>query len=343
MVGKISLFYLGIILKCVTAAETQDPQQFYRISMVSSHENPGSPALFSHGESPVWDQELQSLYFVDVHASKVHRLDYASGKIHSKRIGYGEVNVLSLVSGSHRVLVAVRSSLYLLDWTVAGDAALRLLTTVDLGMPDNVINEGKPDPEGRFWAGTKGPQVGDDVTPDKSTLYTIEQESFTTPRIQLRPVSISNGLVWSLNNTVMYYIDSTTQKVEAFDYDAQRGEISGRRTIIDVSNYGYEDAIPDGMTIDAQGNLWVALMFGGTVLHIDPDNRHIIFGYKLPVSRVTSVCWGGPNLDELFVTTGRDSQESTLEPLGGAIFTIRGTGSRGVLPHMFRFDNADFY
>ncbi|XP_026735959.1 regucalcin-like [Trichoplusia ni] len=337
----VSLIYYSF------AAETQETQetgqQYYRISMVSSHENPGSPALFVHGESPVWDAEMQSLYFVDVRENKVHRLDYVSGKIYTKHINYGEVTVVSLVTGSHRLLVAVRSSLYLLDWAIAGDAALRLLTTVDQGQPDNVINEGKPDAEGRFWAGTKGPQTGDDVLPDKATLYSIEQESFTKPRILVRPVSVSNGITWSLNNTVMYYIDSPTQKIEAFDFDLQRGDLTGRRTILDITGYGYDDAVPDGMTIDSQGNLWVALMFGGTVLHVDPDTRSIVFGYKLPVSRVTSVCWGGPSLDELFVTTARDNLDATLEPLGGAIFTIRGTGSRGVQPHMFRFDNADFY
>ncbi|CAG9793284.1 unnamed protein product [Diatraea saccharalis] len=208
-------------------------------------------------------------------------------------IGYGQVNVVSLVAGSKRLLVAVRSSLYLMDWDVTG---------------------------------TKGPQTGDDVLPDKATFYSIEQDSLEYPRIQVRPISISNGLVWSLNNTILYYIDSPTQKVEAFDYDAVKGDLSGRRTIVDISNYGYEDAIPDGMTIDSKGHLWVALMFGGTVLHIDPDSRQVIFGYKIPVSRVTSVCWGGPNLDELFVTTGRDHQDENSEPLAGAVFTIRNTG-----------------
>ncbi|CAD0204844.1 unnamed protein product [Chrysodeixis includens] len=323
----VSLIYYSF---AVETQDTQESNQYYRISMVSSHENPGSPALFVHGESPVWDAELQSLYFVDARENNVHRLDYVSGKIYTKHIDYGEVNVVSLVTGSHRLLVAVRSSLFLLDWGVAGDAALRLLTTVDMGQPDNVINEGKADAEGRFWAGTKGPQTGDDVLPDKATFYSIEQESFTKPRIQLRPVSVSNGVAWSLNNTVMYYIDSATQKIDAFDFDLQRGDLSGRRTILDITGYGYEDALPCGMTIDSRGNLWIALMFGGTILHVDPDARSIVFGYKLPVSRVTSVCWGGPNLDELFVTTARDNLDATLEPLGGAIFTIRGTGSRGV-------------
>ncbi|XP_028169573.1 regucalcin-like [Ostrinia furnacalis] len=331
-------------LLCIIIKLCEAQNQFFKISMVSSDLNPSQPATFQHGESPVWDPVTQSLYFVDVHQQNVHRLEYSSGRIHTKHISYGQVNVVSLVANSQRLLVTVRAGVYLLDFDVPGDEALRLLTTVDDGLPDNVINDGKPDAEGRFWGGTKGPQTGDDVTPDKATFYSIEQESFTHPRVQLRPVSISNGLAWSLNNTVLYYIDSPTQKVEAFDYDSVRGEISGRRTIVDISNYGYEDAIPDGMTIDSKGHLWVALMFGGTVLHIDPDSRQVIYGYKIPASRVTSVCWGGPNLDELFVTTGKeDTVDSTLEPLAGAVFTIRGTGSRGVEPNLFKFDNADKY
>ncbi|XP_046972015.1 regucalcin-like [Vanessa cardui] len=331
----------SLTILCLFGCALAKNLQHYKISMVSSGDT-DRVALFTHAESPVWDVESQSLYFVDALQQNVHRLDYVSGQIFTKHIGYGQVNVVSLVSGSSRLLVAVRSALYLLDWKVSGDAALRLLTTVDEGLPENLINEGKADSEGRFWAGTKGPQSGDDVLPDKATFYSISQQSFTQPRIHLRPVSISNGLVWSLNNTIMYYIDSPTQKIEAFDFDPVNGEISGRRTIIDIANYGYEDAIPDGMTIDSRGHLWVAVMFGGTVLHIDPDSRKIVFGYKLPVSRTTSLCWGGPNLDELFVTTSKAKLDAN-EPLSGAIFTIRGTGSRGVPAYSFRFDNADDY
>ncbi|RVE44407.1 hypothetical protein evm_010937 [Chilo suppressalis] len=322
---------------------SEQQTQYYKISMVSSEKNPARPVMFAHAESPVWDAHTQSLTFVDVSQQNVHRLEYTTGKIDTKHIDYGQVNMVSLVGGSRRLLVGVRSSLYLLDWDVVGDEALRKLTSVDLGLPDNVINEGKPDSEGRLWAGTKGPQTGDDVLPDKGTLYTIDQQSLDNPRIQLRPVSISNGVAWSPNNTVMYYIDSHTQRVDAFDYDSAKGDLSARRTIVDISNYGYEDAIPDGMTIDSKGHLWVALMFGGTVLHVDPDTRRVIYGYKIPVSRVTSLCWGGPNLDELFVTTAKDNLDSNLEPLAGAVFTIRNTGSRGMLTNVFKFDNADSY
>ncbi|XP_014364243.2 regucalcin [Papilio machaon] len=317
--------------------------QYYKISMVSSNEDPNQPALFLHGESPVWDAETQTLYFVDVHAQNIHKLNYITGKISTKHIGYGQVNVVSLISGSKRLLVSVRAALYLMDWEVAGDASLRLLASLDEGEPDNMINDGKADVEGRFWVGTKGPQIGDEVTPDHGTLYSVQQDTRAHVRAALRPVSVSNGIAFALNNSLVYYIDSSTQKIEAFDFDSQKGEISGRRTIIDVTSYGYDNAIPDGMTIDSKGHLWVALMFGGAVLHIDPDKREVVYGYKLPVSRTTSVCWGGPDMDELFVTTGRDSATAIAEPLAGALFTIRSTGSRGVPTPAFRFDNADSY
>ncbi|XP_038207496.1 regucalcin-like [Zerene cesonia] len=331
-------YFLYQLLCIAFAAAASD----YNISTIYTSDNPDEPAIFNHGESPEWDADSQSLLFVDVHKQNVHRLDYASGNLSTKHIDYGQVNVVARVSGSSRLLVTVRSAVYLLDWDVSGDSALRLLATVDEGLPSNVINEGKPDPSGRFWAGTKGPQEGDDVKADKATLYSfdINQDGLVEPRVQLRPVTISNGLTWSLNGTVMYYIDSATKKVEAFDFDADIGAISGRRTIFDISELDLGDAIPDGMTIDSDGQLWVALMFGGTVLHIDPDTKQLVYSYTLPVSRITSVCWGGPNLDTLFVTT---SQRGANETLAGAIFTITNTGSKGVAPYEFVFNNADSY
>ncbi|XP_049884814.1 regucalcin-like [Pectinophora gossypiella] len=336
-------FAVTSVLFLLSVAANDKHAKFYKVSMVASEESPSRPAVFTHAESPVWDPDQQALLFVDVVEQNVHRLNYKSGKITVKHIDFGQVNVVTTVADSKRLLVAVRASLFLLDWDVPGDAALRPLTSVDLGKPDNVINEGKADVVGRFWAGTKGPQHNDDVASDQAAFYSISSDNLADPKIQIKPVTVSNGLVWALNNSVLYYIDSPTQKIEAFDYDAATGTISGRRTILDVTLYGYDEAIPDGMTIDSAGNLWVAIMFGGTVLHINPDLRHVIYGYKLPVSRTTSVAWGGPNYDELFVTTSRVQVDETVEPLAGAIFTIRGTGSVGVPHYPFRLPNADSY
>ncbi|XP_059051906.1 regucalcin-like [Achroia grisella] len=300
---------------------------------------------FTHAESPVWDSETNKLYWVDVLNQNVHELDYFTWRHNYKHIGYGEVNVVVPVMNSNRLLVGVRAELYLLDWSKSGDAAIRLLAALDQGKPDNVVNEGKADPMGRFWGGTKGPQRGDKVAHDEAALYSLEGPWYSA-RVKLKPVSISNGLVWSLNDTIMYYIDSTTRKIEAFDFEVRTGHISNRRTILNIRDYGYDKAIPDGMTIDADGLLWVALMFDGSIIRIDPDSRTIVEKYKLPVSRTTSVTWAGPQLDHLIVTTSRRNitpDELAREPLSGAIFILQQTGTRGVPAYKFVFENADLY
>ncbi|XP_052754023.1 regucalcin-like isoform X2 [Galleria mellonella] len=192
---------------------------------------------------------------------------------------------------------------------------------------------------------TKGPQRGDKVAQDEAALYSLEQPWYTA-RVKLKPVTISNGLVWALNDSVMYYIDSETRKIEAFDFEVKTGHISNRRTILNIKEYGYNKAIPDGMTIDKDGLLWVALMFEGSVIRIDPESRTIIEKYKLPVSRTTSVTWAGPQLNHLIVTTSRRNispDELSREPLSGAIFILHQTGTRGVPIYKFAFDNADCY
>ncbi|XP_053615605.1 regucalcin-like isoform X2 [Plodia interpunctella] len=262
-----------------------------------------------------------------------------------KKKNHGEVNFVIPIQNSNRVLLGVRAELYVLDWEVPGRAGLRLVALVDQGLPDNILNEGKADALGRLWAGTKGSQNGHEVAPDQGSLYKFEQPDFL-PRVQLKPVTISNGLVWSLNNSVLYYIDSPTRKIEAFDFHLERGQISRRRTVLDITEYGYNKAIPDGMTIDRDGMLWVALMFGGTIIRIDPDSRRLIESYDLPVTAVSSVGWAGPELDQLIITTSRrnlDDEFLTQEPMAGSLFILSDTGTSGVPSFKVAFENADEY
>ncbi|XP_060806115.1 regucalcin [Amyelois transitella] len=300
---------------------------------------------YKHATSPVCDPDLNLLYWVDALNQNVHALDWNTGKQIKRHIDYGEVNFIVPIQNSNRVLLGVKSELYLLDWEVEGSAGLRLVTLVDQGQPDNTLNEGKADALGRLWAGTKGAQSGNMVVPDNGALYKFEQPDFF-PHVVLKPVSISNALAWSLNNSVLYYIDSATKKIEAFDFDLERGHISKRRTIFDITEYGYEKATPDGMTIDKDGMLWVALMFGGSVIRVDPNAKRIIELYELPVTGVSSVGWAGPDLDQLIVTTSRrnmDQEFSSHEPLAGSLFILTNTGTAGVPSFKVAFENADEY
>ncbi|CAK1545561.1 unnamed protein product [Leptosia nina] len=304
---------------------------------------------FTHAESPVWDGDNNVLYWVDVLNQNVYALNYTSKQHRLKHIGKGEVNIVLPIEGSKRLLLGVQAFVYLLDWDEPNPTDLKFIAALDQGSPNNILNEGKADVRGRFWAGTKGPQHGDVVLEDHAALYSLEQPMFE-PRVQLKPVSISNGIAWSLNNSVLFYIDSATRTIDAFDFDAAKGRISKRRTILDIGEYNFMKTapapIPDGMTIDRDGFLWVALMFGGAIIRIDPEARRVVEKYKLPVTRTTSVTWAGHSLEELIVTTSRrnmDANELKREPLSGAIFILHKLGTGGVRTHKLKFNDSDIY
>ncbi|CAH0402491.1 unnamed protein product [Chilo suppressalis] len=300
---------------------------------------------YAHAESPVWDPLTNTLYWVDVLNQKVHSLHYYTREHHVKHIHYGEVNVVLPVANSSRLLLGVRSEVFLLDWDKRRDAALRLVAALDVGSPDNIFNEGAVDAMGRLWAGTKGPQDGDKVQSDHGVLYVLEGPRFA-PEVRLKPVSISNGMAWAPNNTILYYVDSETKKIDAFDFDLAEGTISKRRTILNLQKQGYATAIPDGITIDKDGFLWVALMFNGSVLRIDPDSRRITETIKLPTSRTTSVTWAGPGLRHLVITTSRRNmaaEQLQEEPLAGSIFFFYHLNTSGIPSHKLQFENADYY
>jgi sugar lactone lactonase YvrE len=175
------------------------------------------------------------------------------------------------------------------------------------------MNDGKCDPAGRFWAGT----MAYDETPEAGSLYVFEDG---TARTVLEKATVSNGLGWSLDHGTMYYIDTPTGRVDAFDYDEDSGAVSGRRPFVTV-----EGGSPDGMTVDDEGHLWVALWKGGAVHRYDPSGK-LVATVRLPVTNVTSCCFGDPGGATLFITTSRQglsNKQLSAEPDAGKIFCVR--------------------
>jgi sugar lactone lactonase YvrE len=173
------------------------------------------------------------------------------------------------------------------------------------------MNDGKCDPAGRFWAGT----MAYDESRPIASLYVFDG----TVRKVLDDVTISNGLGWSPDHRTMYYIDTPTRRVDAFDYDVRTGEVSRRRSFIEV-----EGGHPDGMTVDDEGFLWVALWGGGAVRRYDPSGRPVAT-VRLPVTNVSSCAFGGPGDATLFVTTsqqGLSPEQRAAEPDAGRIFRV---------------------
>ena len=178
------------------------------------------------------------------------------------------------------------------------------------------FNDGKCDPQGRFWAGT----MALDGSGSAGALYSLEPGGEVRKR--LSSVGISNGLAWSLDSTRLYYIDTPQRCLTEFRYDAVSGAIAEpRRSIEFPADAGW----PDGMTIAAEGKLWIAFWDGSAVSRWDPCKGRKLQEFLLPVTRPTSCALGGPKLDILYITSARlglTETELTRQPLAGSIFSL---------------------
>jgi sugar lactone lactonase YvrE len=169
------------------------------------------------------------------------------------------------------------------------------------------MNEGGCDPDGRFYCGS----MAYDQAPGAGSVYRLDPDGST--RTVLTGVTVSNGLGWSPDGGTAYYVDTPTRRVDAFDYSARDG-LTGRRPVVDEV-----PGRPDGLTVDAEGCLWVALFGGGAVLRYRPDGR-LDDRIELPATQVTACALGGPGLRTLYVTTSKDGIDPAAQPLAGAVF-----------------------
>ena len=254
-----------------------------------------------HGEGPVWDERSQTLLWVDLTADEIHSLEPATGRHATQSVGR-EIGIAVPRRGGGLAL-AVREGFATLD------AAGRVTVLADPLAPHVRMNDGAVDPEGRFWAGS----MAYDAAPGAGSLFRLDADgSLTTV---LDGVTISNGLAWDPDARFLYYIDSATGGVDRFDYDRASGAIGRRRRLIDMP-FGE----PDGMTVDADGCLWVAIWDGGQVRRYDPRGR-LLESVEVPVTRPTSCAFGGPALDRLFITTSRLGLD-VGDPVAGALLVV---------------------
>jgi sugar lactone lactonase YvrE len=214
-----------------------------------------------------------------------------------------------------------------------GRAVVRLgareetLATVEPDRPANRLNDAAVDARGRLWAGT----MSTVREPGTAALYRIVEGGPAT--VAIAGATISNGLDWNLDATRLYYVDSTTQRVDAIDFDVERGRLGARRAFADIDP---ADGLPDGLCVDAAGGVWVALFGGGAVRRYTPDGE-LDLHLALPVTNPTSLAFGGPELDELFITSARHRLtpgQLDREPLAGSVLRLR-PGVRGRLPNVF--------
>lgn len=270
-------------------------------------------------EGPLWDARSGRLGWIDVLSSQVLLTDIATGQTEVIEVPSHVGAIAPRAAGGF--VAALQDGFW-----VVGDGPTRRITSVAEARPSLRFNDGKCDPAGRFWAGT----MAYDETPGAGALYRLDPDGGTS--LMLDGVTISNGLAWSLDGRTMYYIDTPTRRIDAFSYSPATGELSNRRPVIAIPA---EVGLPDGMTIDAEGGLWVALWGGGAVhRYLEGRLAQVI---SLPVSQPTSCTFGGAELDELFVTSAREGlslEQRAAEPLAGAVFRVR-PGVRGLPAAVF--------
>ncbi len=263
------------------------------------------------GEGAVWDAATDRLLWVDIHGGTVYAYDPIRRENRAYPVGEHVGTVVPRRSGG--ALVALVRSISALDFNTG---KLVQVAEPPGERPNTRFNDGKCDPEGRFWAGT----MAYDFAAGAGTLYCLEPD--LRIRRALERVSLSNGLVWSLDARTMYYIDSTKRSVDAFDYARNTGSLSNRRTVVTIAP---EHGMPDGMAIDAEGMLWVAHWGGWKVARWDPRSGKLVSEIRLPVSQVTSCAFGGQDLDVLYITSARyklDPEALRKEPLAGGLFAV---------------------
>ncbi|GFZ64508.1 calcium-binding protein [Pseudomonas amygdali pv. eriobotryae] len=277
------------------------------------------------GEGPVWDVEQQRLYWIDSFDGRVLRCTDDGRELRAWDVGQ-KIGSMALRRSGDAALVALQTGIYNLDLPT-GD--IELIVDPEPGLPDNRLNDGKVDRHGRFIVGSM------DTREDQASakLYRLD------PDLSLHTLDegiiVSNGPCWSPGGETFYFADTWSGDIWAYDYDNTSGAVANRRTFAKVDTSAGGAA--DGCTVDAEGCLWQALVYAGKLVRYTPDGQvdRII---DMPVKKVTSLTFGGPNLDTLYVTSmarpplprfPKDGQQR------GALFAITGLGVQGIAERRF--------
>ncbi len=268
------------------------------------------------GESPVWSAGERKLYWVDSRAPAVRRFDPASGALESRALP-ALVGSIGLRARGGLVL-ALQSGFHAVD---AFDASLQAICDPEADAPENRFNDGRCDRRGRFWAGTMNDRRRDPT----GALYRLDPDHRCT-RVR-DDIIVPNSIAWSPDDRTMYFADTYRTVILAYPFDLDAGALGTPRTFADRFARGR----PDGSTVDADGCLWNAEYAGGRVVRYTPRGE-IDRIVELPVSQPTSCCFGGPDLEVLYVTTASqrlNPEQLAGEPLAGSVFAVA-VGVRGL-------------
>ena len=274
------------------------------------------------GEGPIWDAGRRRLLFVDIMRGHVHTFDPESRAHGIVDVGRPVGAVACTQAGDW--IAAAAQGFFRVD-----PASGRVTPVAEATSRRDVrMNDGYVDPVGSFWAGTASLEGRD----GQGVLYRLDADGRV--HAMLEPVTTSNGIDWSPDGRLVYYADTRTRRIDVFDFNAERQTLGRRRPFVDFTG---EAGRPDGLVVDAEGGVWVALWRGGAVRRYRPDGRRSDV-IELPAALVTKCAFGGPDLTDLYITTARSDlspAERSSQPLAGSVFRAF-PGVRGQAPRLFQ-------
>ena len=269
------------------------------------------PVAAELGEGPLWHPDEGVLYWVDIATQRVLRVSMG-GELESRTF---DTPVTALALRARGGLVAAtRDGFASLAFA---DGRLDTLATAD-SSPERRMNDGGCDPLGQFWAGS----MRFDLSDGDGTLYRLDAELKVHREIEA--VGISNGLDWSPDGSQLYFVDSLAYRVDVLEVDSLSGRVAARAPLVVVDA---TEGMPDGLTVDADGNLWLA-MYGGHEIRCYSAAGGLLERVTVPAASPTSLCFGGDDLADLFITTAAGSTLSPDDPDAGRLLCCR-PGSRG--------------
>ncbi len=273
------------------------------------------------GEGPIWDAARGRLLFVDIMRGHVHEFDPASGRDRIVEVGQPVGAVTPTTRGDW--VIAARDGFFRVD-PASGRASL--IAHVERDDHETRMNDGYVDARGRFWAGTMGMRG----VRDRGSLYRLDPDGTVTRHVT--GVTISNGVDWSPDGRLMYHADTGLGRVDVFDFDEASGSIANRRQFVTIDE---QDGFPDGLVVDSEGGVWIALWEGGALRRYQSDGS-LDRVVPMPVTLVTKCAFGGQDLMELYITTAwidLDADARVRQPMAGGVFRLRpGIAGRAAVP-----------
>ena len=280
----------------------------------------------SLGEGPVWNHNAGELMWVDYNEGLVCRFHLTSKKYSATKIT--ETVMVAIPTSSNNLIVAVNKRICIYD---PDKNEIIKEVIIQENKPDNRLNDGKCDANNRLWIGT----MNNSAENGEGALYKINADlSYEKMDVAF---TLPNGIAWDKRNKKMFVVDSMMKKIFCYDFDLEKGVISNKSILIDTAG---EKGLPDGMAIDEEDNLWVAFWQGGCVVRYETKTGKVLKRIKTPADIPSSCCFGGEELDTLFITSSRkyDTIENIRKfPMSGGLFTVK-PGVKGMITNFFNED-----